>query len=135
MLETPLVLLLGIALKLTVGAGGVFTVTVALFELLDPPTPLHTIVYVCEVLRLPVVKLPAVALVPAQLPVPPLAVQLVALVELQVIVDELPLKILLGLADILAVGFGAVQLSPGITLPEIVLLGVQLSLALESKIL
>ena len=52
----------------------------------------------------PVLLLPLIASGPAQ---PPEAVQLVALVELQVSIDELPLETTLGLADREAVGTGA----------------------------
>lgn len=108
------------AAKLTVGAGGAVTLTVKL-RVPTPPTPLQVKVKDVLAVRVPVVCDPLVALVPVQ---PPLAVQLVALVELHVSVEELPLTTEVGLALKVTTGAGVVQLSPGSPLVKL-LLGVQ----------
>jgi hypothetical protein len=63
--------------------------------------------------RLPVDWLPLVVFAPVQ---PPLAVQPVALVEVQLIVVDVPLKIDAAVVLIVTVGTGVVQLSPGLPL-------------------
>ena len=66
------------------GAGGVPTDTVAVWLTL-PPAPEHASVKLVVALSAPVVCVPLVALLPLQ---PPDAVQLVALVELQVSAED-----------------------------------------------
>lgn len=58
-------------------------------------------------------------------PQAPLPLHVVALVELQVRVLDPPLATEVGLADMVTVGAGVVQLSPGCLVPEITLSGVQ----------
>jgi hypothetical protein len=70
----------------------------------EPPGPEQVSVKVVVVVSAPVDWLPLVALAPLQ---PPLAVQLVALVELQVSVAALPLVTLVGDAVSVTVGGGA----------------------------
>ncbi len=86
-------------------------VTVTVVEALPlPPIPVHVSVKVVLAVKVLVVAVPAVARDPVQ---PPLAVQPVALVELQVSVEVLPDTTEVGLAAIVTVGAGVVQLSPG----------------------
>jgi len=97
--DPPLATVSGLAVSVTTGAGA--TVTVTLLAA-DPPVPLHASVYV--VVEATVTDwVPLVALPPLQ---PPEAVQLVALVELQVSVDVAPLATVVGLADSVTVGAG-----------------------------
>jgi hypothetical protein len=97
----PLVSVLGLALKVTVG-GGEVTVIVADCAAL-PPAPVQVSVYVVFALSTPVDCDPLVASLPDQ---PPEAVQAVAWVLDQVSVVLLPLAIVLGLAASETVGAG-----------------------------
>ena len=97
----PLATVLGLALKLTVGAGEV-TVTVADCAAL-PPAPVQVSVYVAFAVRAPVDWEPLVAWLPDQ---PPEAVHEVAFVVDQLKVELLPLAMELGLAARLTVGAG-----------------------------
>jgi len=99
----PLATVLGLALKLTVGAGEV-TVTVADCAAL-PPAPVQVSVYVAFAVRAPVDWEPLVAWLPDQ---PPEAVHEVAFVVDQLKVELLPLAMVLGLADKATVGAGEV---------------------------
>jgi hypothetical protein len=87
----PVVTVLGVAVKVTLGAG-VFTATEADCDAV-PPLPEHVRVNVEFVVNAPVDWLPLVALPPDQAPV---AVQDVALVEDQVSVALPPLSMALG---------------------------------------
>jgi hypothetical protein len=91
----------GFAVRLTDGVRAV-TVTLALSEAL-PPVPVQLNVKFVFAVSAPVLCEPEVPFVPVQ---PPDAVQLVALVELHVNVDELPEAMLLGEADNVTVGVG-----------------------------
>jgi len=97
----PLVTVLGLALKVTVGAGEV-TVTVADCAAL-PPAPVQVRVKVALAVSAPVDCEPLVALPPDQ---PPDAVHAVAFVVDQLKVELLPLTVELGLAARLTVGAG-----------------------------
>lgn len=97
----PFVTVLGLALKLTVGAGDA-TVTVADCAAL-PPVPVQLKVYVAFAVSAPVDCEPLMAFAPDQ---PPEAVQAVAFVVDQVKVDVLPLSMELGFAARLTVGAG-----------------------------
>jgi hypothetical protein len=97
----PLLIELGLALKVTVGAGAV-TVTVADCAAV-PPVPEHVRVKVELAVSTPVDCEPLIPLVPDQAPE---AVQDVALVADQLTVELLPLATVLGLADRLIVGTG-----------------------------
>jgi hypothetical protein len=97
----PLAMVLGLALKLTVGAGEV-TVTVADCAAL-PPAPVQVSVYVAFAVRAPVDWEPLVAWLPDQ---PPEAVHEVAFVVDQLRVELLPLAMELGLTARLTVGAG-----------------------------
>jgi hypothetical protein len=97
----PLVTVLGLALRVTVGGSDV-TVTVADCAAL-PPVPVQVNVYVVFALSAPVDCDPLVALLPDH---PPEAVQDVAWVLAQVTVELLPLAIVLGLAERVIVGAG-----------------------------
>ena len=99
----PLTTAVGFAVSVAVGLGAMATVAVA--AVLVPPVPVHFNVYVVVAVKAPVPWLPLVPFAPAK--VPPVAVQDVALVELQVSVELPPLAIDVGLADSVAVGTGA----------------------------
>ena len=90
----------GFAVNEAVGSPRIVTVTVAC--VLVPPVPVHFKVYVVLAVRAPVLWLPPAAFAPAN--VPPVAVQDVALVELQVSVEAPPLATLVGFAFNVAVG-------------------------------
>lgn len=109
-LALPDTIVVGLAVKVTVGAAGAVTVTVAVAVVLVPPTPVHTSEYDWLAVSAPVLNVPLVARLPVQLP---LDVQPVAFVELQVSVDELPLVTEVGFAVKVTEGTGVVQLSPG----------------------
>ena len=102
----PLAMLLGLALKLTVGAGEA-TVTVADCAAL-PPAPVQASVYVAFALSAPVDWEPLVAWLPDQ---PPEALQEVAFVVVQVKVELPPLTMELGLAVRLTVGAGVAEVT------------------------
>ncbi len=102
----PLAMLLGLALKLTVGAGEV-TVTVADCAAL-PPAPVQLRVYVAFALSAPVDCEPLVGWLPDQ---PPEAVQEVAFVVDQLKVELPPLTTELGFAARLTVGAGAAEVT------------------------
>jgi len=97
----PLVMVLGLAAKATVGVGEV-TETVVDWAAL-PPAPVQVSVKVAFALRVPVDSEPLVPLVPDQ---PPEAVQAVALVDDQFKVELLPLAMVPGLAAKTTVGAG-----------------------------
>jgi hypothetical protein len=83
--------------------------TVTVIESLpDPPVPVHVSVNVDVAVRGPTDAVPLTALVPLQ---DPLAVQLVALVVLQVSVEEPPLATLVGLAVSVTVGAALVTVT------------------------
>jgi hypothetical protein len=90
----------GLAVSVTVGAGT--TVTVALCAPL-PPMPSQVNVNVVVTVSAAVEAVPLTGLDPLQ---PPDAVQLVALVELQLSVEVPPPAMLVGLADSVTVGTG-----------------------------
>lgn len=102
----PLAMLLGLALKLTVGAGEL-TVTVADCAAL-PPAPVQVRVYVAFAFNAPVECEPLVAWLPDQ---PPEAVQAVAFVVDQLRVELAPLTTELGFAARLTVGAGAAEVT------------------------
>jgi hypothetical protein len=93
----------GFAVNDAVGSPRIVTVTVAC--VLVPPVPMHFKVYVVLAVRAPVLWLPLGPFAPAN--VPPVPVQDVALVELQVSVVLAPLEIEVEVADSEAVGTGA----------------------------
>ena len=95
----PLVIELGLALKLTVGAAAL-TDTVADCSAL-PPAPVQVNVYVVLAVSAPVDCEPLMARLPDQ---PPDATQEVALADDQESVEPLPLAMVLGLALNLTVG-------------------------------
>jgi hypothetical protein len=98
----PLTTLVGDALKLTVGTGRMLTV--ALAGLLLPPGPVHVNKYVVVLVSAPVLKVPLAATLPRQPPDPPVAAHVVAFVEFQVKIEELPLAIAVGAAVRVTVG-------------------------------
>ena len=93
--------LVGDAVNVSVGALGAAIETAADFVML-PPAPEHARVKVFAAVSAPVLAVPDVAFVPVQ---PPLAVQLVAFVELHVNVELPPLDTLVG--ETLSVSVGA----------------------------
>jgi hypothetical protein len=97
----PLATLVGLAVKVTVGAG-VDTDTVVDWEAL-PPAPVQVKVNLVAAVRLPVLRVPLVASDPLQ---PPVAAQEVAFVDDQVKVDALPLATVVGVGDKMTVGAG-----------------------------
>lgn len=99
----PLAMVLGLALRLTVGAGAPLTVTVVV-ELAEPPGPVQVIVKPIVADSGPVDWLPVIATVPVQ---PPDAVHKVAFVEVHVRSELLPLDTVLGFAPRVTVGTGA----------------------------
>ena len=99
----PLLMLAGLALNDTVGAG-VDTVTVADCDA-EPPAPVQVRVNFVVALSAGVVCEPAVASAPLQ---PPKAVQAVALVEDQVSADVAPLLTVAGFAVRVTAGAGVV---------------------------
>jgi hypothetical protein len=100
----PLATLEGLALKDTVGAGGVETVTVVDCAA-EPPVPVQVRVNFEVAVRAAVVWEPAVAFEPLQ---PPEAVQAVALVDDQVNADVAPLLTVAGFAVRVTAGAGVV---------------------------
>ena len=101
----PLAMELGLAARLTVGAGAAeVTETVAAWVAL-PPAPVHVREYVALALRAPVACEPLAAFAPDQAPE---AVQAVMLLADQVNIALLPLAMVLGLADKATVGAGGV---------------------------
>ena len=100
----PPAIVVGFAVRLAVGMVPIVTVAVA--GVLVPPVPVHVREYVVFAVSAPVDWLPLVAFAPAN--VPPVAVQEVALVELQVSVDVPPPAIVAGFAVSVAVGLGAI---------------------------
>jgi hypothetical protein len=100
----PLVIVVGFAVSVAVGLGAIVTVAVA--AVLVPPVPVQVNEYVVLAVKAPVLWLPLVDFAPAN--VPPVAVQEVALVELQVSVEVPPLAIVVGFAVRVAVGRGAI---------------------------
>jgi hypothetical protein len=96
--EPPLLTVVGFALRLTVGGAETLTVT---DRLAVPPAPLQVSVKPVVALNAPVLALPLAGSLPDQ---PPLAVQLLALVEDQLSIADPPLLTLVGLALKLTVG-------------------------------
>lgn len=106
--EPPCVTAEGVAVRFSVGSGvGAVTVTVTSLEA-DPPAPLQVNVNVVVWLSAAVICDPLIAFAPVH---PPLAEQLVALVEDQVSVDVPPCAICTGFADSETVGAGGVGLT------------------------
>jgi hypothetical protein len=104
--DPPLAIVVGFAVRIAVGTGLVVIVTAAAKAALVPPEPVQVIEYVVSVVKAPVLWVPLVANAPLQ---PPDAVHDVALVELQVNVEDSPLVTAVGAAAIDAVaGGGAV---------------------------
>lgn len=101
----PLAIVLGLAVRVTVGAVTGLTVTLVDCVAL-PPAPVHESVKVASAVRAPVDCEPAVALAPDQLPE---AVHEVALAADHVRVELLPLATVLGLALKLIVGAAALM--------------------------
>jgi hypothetical protein len=91
--DEPLVTLVGLALRLTVGLGIVSVTWTVSAAAVVPLAPLQVSVKVVELVMAPVLALPLVALLPDQ---PPEAVQLVALLEAQTRVADEPLVTLVG---------------------------------------
>ena len=102
--ELPLLMLAGLALSDTVGAGGAETVTVADCDA-EPPAPVQVRVYFVVAVRAGVVCDPAVASAPLQ---PPEAAQELALVDDQVSAAVAPLLTVAGFAVRVTVGAGEV---------------------------
>jgi len=100
--EPPEVTLVGLAVKVTVGAGGADTVTVA-DAVAEPPAPVQVTVYVPFAVMLVTVWLPEVDFAPLHAPD---ATQLVALVEPHVIVEDPPEETFVGFAVTETVGAG-----------------------------
>jgi hypothetical protein len=98
--EPPTGMLAGEAVSVTVGGGTTVTVTIWLAV---PPVPVQLREKVVVTETAPVKAVPPVGLLPVQ---PPEAVQVVALVELQVRVEAPPLATLAGLAVNATVGAG-----------------------------
>jgi len=124
----PLFTAVGFAVNIAVGT----TLTVALAGALVPPTPVHVRVNKEFELTGAVVTVPIYAFVPLQLAE---AVQLVALVELQVNVDVLPLTTVAGAAVSVAVGTGTtvtVVVTAGLVPPAPVQVSVKLVVAAVS---
>ena len=114
----PLAIVLGAALRITVGAGAVeppLTVTVADW-LAAPPGPEQVSVYVNESLKVPVEADPLVARSPLQ---PSEAVQAAASVLLQLIVALCPLETVLGLTvkDTLGTAAATVTVTDWLAVP------------------
>jgi hypothetical protein len=92
----PLAILVGLALKLTVGAnGGVDVIVIVTLCVAKPPVPVHVRVNFVVADNRPDDCVPAVPFEPDQ---PSLAVQSVALAEVHVKVDAVPIATLRGLA-------------------------------------
>jgi hypothetical protein len=100
--DWPLAMLVGFAFNVAVGMVPIVTVAVA--GALVPPVPVQVSVYAVLVVNAPVFTAPLADFVPLQ---PPEAVQDVALVELQVSVDDPPLAIVVSPAVSATVGAGA----------------------------
>jgi hypothetical protein len=100
--DWPLAIVVGFAVSVAVRTGAM--VTVADATALVPPAPVHVNEYEVVAVRVPVLWVPLAVFVPVQ---PPEAVQEVALVELQVSVEDPPLAIDVGFAVSVAVGTGA----------------------------
>jgi hypothetical protein len=98
--DVPVPMVMGLALSVTVGAG--ITVTVADWAAL-PPSPVQVSVKSVVAVSVPVDWLPLVAFAPLQ---PSDAVQAVALVELQVNSDDVPVPMVAGVAVSVTVGTG-----------------------------
>ena len=98
--ELPLGMLVGLALKVSVGGGNTVTVTL---RVIAPPAPVQLKSNVLVFASAPVDALPIVAFVPDHAPE---AVQDVALVEDQVSVAAFPTNTLVGLALKVSVGSG-----------------------------
>jgi hypothetical protein len=97
--DPPLLTVVGLALRLTAGAG-LETLTVT-DRLAPPPGPLQVSVKVVVALSAPVPAVPLIGSLPDQ---PPDAVQLVALVEDQLSIADPPLLTLPGVALNVTVG-------------------------------
>ena len=100
--DPPPAIGLGLAVSVATGTGAMLTVAVA--GVLVPPAPVQVNEYVVLVVKAPVLWLPLAAFVPAN--EPPVTVQDVALVELQVNMAAAPLLTVVGDALIEAVGMG-----------------------------
>jgi hypothetical protein len=102
--DAPPAIGLGLAVSVAVGTGAMVTVADAV--VLVPPAPVHVNEYVVLAVKAPVLWLPLLPCVPAN--VPPVAMHDVALVELQVNVDVPPLAMLVGFAFNVAVGMAPI---------------------------
>lgn len=110
--ELPLVTDVGLAVRVTVGAGtGAVTVTETVL-LAVPPAPVQVSAKLLFELSAPVDWLPLVDFVPLQSPE---AVQPVALVELQVSVEADPLTTDVGFAAMVTVGAAGAALTETVT--------------------
>jgi hypothetical protein len=98
----PLGTLVGFAIKVAAGTELAVTLTVVAAAVLVPSEPVQVSEYVMSVVKAPVLSVPLVAFAPAN--VPPVAVQDVVPVELQVNVALPPLLTVVGEAVIDAVG-------------------------------
>jgi len=107
--DEPLVTLVGLAVRLTVGLGTTSVTWALSAAAVVPLAPLQVSVKIVELVRAPVLALPLVALLPDQ---PPEAVQLVALLEVQTRVADEPLLTVVGAAIRLRVGFSGVAPLP-----------------------
>jgi len=103
--EPPLVTVVGLALRVTVGGAETLTVTAWLAL---PPGPLQASVKVVVVLSAPVLALPLVGSLPDQ---PPEAAQLLAFVEDQLSIADPPLLTVEGLTLRLTVGLPTAALT------------------------
>jgi hypothetical protein len=98
----------GLAVNVTVGAGVVppVRIEIAAFRVVVPPVPVQANVNVTAAAIEPMLWLPDVALLPAQPPIPPLPVQLVALLVVQVKEVDPPMATDVGFAVKVTVGAG-----------------------------
>lgn len=116
--ELPLVTDVGFALKDTVGAGAAGVTVTDAERLMLPPLPVQVSVNVLLAVSAPVDWFPEVALLPDQAPD---AVQESAPLDVQVKVEGLPLVTVVGLADRLKLGAGALTetVTDRVTLPPL----------------
>jgi hypothetical protein len=112
--DPPEVTLVGFALNVSVGAGGVPTLTVTLCICPEPPLPEHCNENVVAAMMLLIVSLPEVGFVPLH---PPEAVQLVALLDDQVSCVLPPALTDVGFAESEPVGAGT-GVGPGSSCSE-----------------
>jgi len=111
----PFATVVGFAVKVSVGAGGVAVIVTVTERAMEPPVPEQLRLNVLSLVNAPVDCEPLMALLPDQAPE---AVQLVALVLLQFSVEELPLVILVGLAVKVSVGARGAAVTATVADPE-----------------